>query len=128
MINKGFLLDSTALIDFLRGNENLNSLLGKLAQEAPLAVSAVTIAELYSGIRKSEITKTERLLESLCLYLIDGQIARRAGLYQRNYRQKGISLGLADCFIAATAVENDLTLVTKNVRHFPMAELAVIEH
>jgi len=127
MVNKGFLLDTTALIDFFRG-EKIVTMVSELANKLPLAVSPVTIAEIYSGIRNAEIERVEEFLSSLILYPIDGIISRRAGLYQKDYRQKGITLGLADCLIAATAVKHGLILVTKNVRHFPMPEVSVIEH
>jgi predicted nucleic acid-binding protein len=128
MKSKGFLLDTTVLIDFFRGQESAVDLITKLADEFVLAVSPVTIAEIYAGIRAAEIHRVEELLNTLLLFQINGSVARRAGLYQRDYRRKGITLALADGLIAATAVENDLTLVTKNLRHFPMPELMVITH
>ena len=128
MSTNGFLLDTTVLIDIFRGKENTVSLITKLAEELPLAVSAVTIGEIYSGIRETEQKRVQEFLDSLVLYPIDGGIAYKAGVYRRDYRKKGITLGLLDCFIAATAVEFNLTLVTKNLRHFPMLELSIIEH
>ncbi len=128
MATDGYLLDTTALIDALRGRESTVSLIAGLIKESPVSICIITIAEIYSGIRASEIKKAERFLDSLILYLIDGSIARRAGLYQRDYRRKGINLALADCLIAAVAVERNLVLLTNNVCHFPMPELSIIEH
>lgn len=128
MKNNGFLLDTTALIDLFRDQKSTVDLITRLADESLLAVTPVSIAEIYSGIRSKEIHNVEEFLDTLVLYQIDGAVARRAGLFQRDYRQKGITLGLADCLIAAAAVENRLTLVTKNLRHFPMPELMVITH
>lgn len=128
MGNNGFLLDTTALIDFFCGKENTVTLISQMANEMLLAVSSITIVEIFSGIRETEIEFVEEFLSSLIQFPVDFKISRRAGLYQKEYRSKGITLGLADCLIAATAVEHGLILVTKNVRHFPMPELSVIEH
>lgn len=128
MKNRGFLLDITALIDLFRGQESTAALISELAKESILAVSPVVIAEIYSGIRASEMHSVEIFLSTLVLFPINGSIARKAGLYQRDYRKKGITIALADCLIAASAVENNLTLVTNNLRHYPMPELMVITH
>jgi predicted nucleic acid-binding protein len=51
-----------------------------------------------------------RLLDSMSQIAVDGTIAARAG---RIRRQTGVTL--ADALIAATAIENDLTLLTQNL-------------
>lgn len=49
VVIKGFLLDTTALIDFLRGQKNVVALLDVLKDKAPLASCPVTIAEVFAG-------------------------------------------------------------------------------
>lgn len=49
---KGFLLDTTAIIDFLRGSEYVTALLETLRSKAPLASCPVTVAETFAGPRK----------------------------------------------------------------------------
>lgn len=128
MANNGFLLDTTVLIDFFRGRREVASLLEKLVEEAPLACCPVTVAEIFSGVRPEELSRIEDFLEALQFCTIQYKTTRRAGLYRRDYQKRGITLTISDTLIAAVAVENSLTLVTKNVRHFPMPELSVIEH
>lgn len=128
MANKGFLLDTTVLIDFFRGRPEVVQMLGMLVEEAPLACCPVTVAEVFSGARPEEMPVMEEFFAALVYYPVEYRAARRAGLYRRDYQKKGITLSVSDTLIAAVAVENSLTLVTKNVRHFPMPELAVIEH
>jgi len=125
---KGFLLDTTALIDFFRGRRQLIELLNKLTEEAPLAACPITVSEVFSGVRPGELLKVEEFLEALEFYPISYKASRQAGLYRRAYQKKGISLSLSDTLIASVAIENSLTLVTNNLRHFPMNELPVIEH
>jgi len=50
-------------------------------------------------------------------------IARRAGYLKIALAKQGITVLLPDAIIAATAIENRLTLVTDNVKHFPIPDL-----
>ena len=128
MESKGFLLDTTILIDFLRGNEEAISILNSLVEEGPLACCPITVAEVFSGARPEELPRIEEFFDALVYYPISYKTARRAGLYRRDYQKKGITLSISDTLIAALAVDNSLALVTKNVRHFPMSDLTVMEH
>lgn len=128
MSNNGFLPDTTILIDFFRGRKEAADMLYALVEEGPLACCAVTVAEIFSGVGPDVLPRIEEFLDALVYHPIDCRTARRAGLYRRDYQKRGITLSIADTLIAAVAVEKSLTLVTKNVRHFPMPELAVIEY
>ena len=124
----GFLLDTTALIDFFRGDKKTTVLLEVLKEKAPLASCAITIAEVFAGTREKEIPKVEQFLSTLKFYSIDYQTARLAGCWRYSYARQGITISIADALIAAVAVQNNLALVTRNVRHYPMKELIVILH
>jgi predicted nucleic acid-binding protein len=126
--NNGFLLDTTILIDLFRGRQEAIVFLDKLSQEGSLFVCAIVVSEIFSGVRPAELPKVEEFLEAMGYIQIDYQTAKRAGLYKRDFQKKGINLSISDTLIAAAAVDHSLTLVTKNVRHFPMGELNIIEH
>jgi predicted nucleic acid-binding protein len=51
----------------------------------------------------------------------------RAGRWRRDFARNGITLGQADCLIAAAAVGVGARLATGNPKHFRMDELEV-EH
>jgi predicted nucleic acid-binding protein len=126
--SNGFLLDTTILIDLFRGRQEAIVFLDKLSQEGSLFVCAIVVSEIFSGVRPAELPKVEEFLEAMGYIQIDYQTAKRAGLYKRDFQKKGINLSISDTLIAAAAVDHSLTLVTKNVRHFPMGELNIIEH
>lgn len=126
--NNGFLLDTTILIDLFRGRQEAIVFLDKLTQEGSLFVCAIVVAEIFSGVRPEELSKVEEFFEAMDYCPIEYRTAKRAGLYRRDYQKKGITLSISDTLIAAVAVDHSLTLVTKNVRHFPMLELNIIEH
>lgn len=128
MESKGFLLDTTILIDLFRGRQEAIVFLDKLSQEGSLFVYPIVVAEVFSGVHPQEMAKVEEFFEAMNYCAIDYRTAERAGLYKRDFQKTGITLSISDTLIAATAVDYSLTLVTKNIRHFPMKELSVIEH
>lgn len=76
-------------------------------------------------MRLGEELKTVILLDTFDILPVTQIIAHRAGLLKAEYARKGITLNLIDMFIAATAIEYDLPLLTDNRRHFPMPELTL---
>ena len=129
MGNKGYLLDTDVVIAHLRGYPQTVALLKALTDRARnLSISAATIVELEVGIRSKEKQKTYEFLEVLEIHFLDRPIAHLAGSFLREYRGKGISLGLADVIIGATAIAKELILVTYNTRHYPMPGIQMISH
>ena len=68
----------------------------------PLSVSAVSVAELYAGVREgAERAALEQFLAAFEIIPVDRAIAVAGGLYRRDYG-KSHATGLADALIAAT--------------------------
>ncbi len=114
-------VDTDVLIDFLRGKEHARAFLTSMAEEGTLCCSAITVAELYAGMRRTEEPKTDELIDSLNILEVDKEIAQKAGRYKAG--TKSHSLELADCIIAATAFCCRAILVSGNVRHYPMNDI-----
>lgn len=83
-----------------------------------LGTAAINIAEVYAGMRAGEEAKTESLLSNLECYPLTAAVARRAGTLKYESARRGQTLSLADMIVAATALENDLVLVTDNRKDF----------
>lgn len=116
------LLDTSILIDVLRGSRPAAEWLGAL-EEVPIC-SELTRAEVLRGVRSPERAATERLLGALRWVVVDEPVSRRGGELGRQYRRSHPGLGIVDFLIAATAQLLDAQLATANVRHYPMfAEL-----
>lgn len=113
------LVDTDVLIWHLRGLPAARDWLHTARQGGPLAVSAITVAELIGGMRSAERREIWALLSALASQPITDAIARRAGDLMRDYRG-GHGIGLGDYLIAATALERGLELATLNLRHYPM--------
>jgi predicted nucleic acid-binding protein len=112
------LLDTSVLIDVLRGSRVASAWLGSV-EELPLC-SELTRAEVLRGIGSAERSRTERLLRSLRWVAVDEPISRRAGELARQYRRSHPGLGIVDFVIGATAQLLGADLATGNVRHYPM--------
>ena len=125
MVNR-YLLDSDILIWVLRRHPEFIALLRQLKADGELAVSAASVMEVQGGVRPGEELRVNTFLDGLVCLAVDRRIANKAGEYIRTYRARGITLGVADSMIAATAVLNDFTLVTLNVSHFPMPEIRLL--
>lgn len=121
-----YLLDTTAIIDYLRDKSGVPELLEKFCSEGGLlCCSPINIVEVYAGMKDKEKASTDEFLNSLECYETDREIANLAGELKRNYSKKGITLSTPDVLIAATAIKKHLMLVTNNARHFPVEGLMI---
>lgn len=115
---KRLLIDTDVLIDYLRGIPSAIDYLE--ARDEPQALSAITVAELYAGVRDGEERKAlAAFIGAFEIIPLDLAIAQKGGLLRRDYG-KSHGTGLADALIAATAEQQQAVLVTLNKKHFPM--------
>lgn len=120
------LLDTGVLIAHLRNLPGVKEFMKRLASEATLLVSAVTVVEIWQGAKSAEIEKTRLLFEALKVIPLDENLAERAGQLAGRLRQSGLTIGLTDAVIAATAIQAKASIITTNPRHFtPISELVV---
>jgi predicted nucleic acid-binding protein len=113
-----WVVDSDVLIDYLRDQPQAVAFLE--GSEQPLAISVITVAELYAGVRDGEERQQlDTFIGAFTVLPLDRQPAQRAGLWRRQYGPSH-GTGLADALIAASVAAAGATLVTLNRRHFPM--------
>ena len=121
-----YLLDTSVIIDTINGKRNRERLLTELLERGHLlACCRINVTEVYAGLRPAEESRTQELLESLKYCPITWPVARLAGLVKRDYSKKGISLSTNDVTIAAVALHYQVTLITDNLKHYPMKELSL---
>jgi predicted nucleic acid-binding protein len=99
------LADTDIFIDHLRGSAELKP------GRHRLHYSVVTRAELFAGNSATDLVS--QLLAPFREITVDRSIAERAGRVAREFQ-----LRLPDALIAATALENRLTLATRNRKDF----------
>jgi predicted nucleic acid-binding protein len=121
------LLDTTVLIDVLRGRGAAERVLGLRSSRDVPFVCAINVEEIWRGIRPGEEDAAARLIDGLRLADLGVAEGQRAGRWRREAAASGVSLSQADCLIAAAAVGAGALLATGSPKHFPMEELQV-EH
>lgn len=121
------LLDSTVLIDYLRGRAAVARVDGLLSRGEYFATTGINVEEITRGLRAGEESAVGKLLDGLRVVPIGRGEGSRAGHWRREFAAKGVTLGQADCLIAAAAVSIGAPLATGNPRDFPMPDLTV-EH
>ena len=119
------MLDSTVLIDALRGRPAAERLRSLRRVGAEPWVTAVSVEEIWRGLRPDEEPVARRLVQALRMAPLGAAEGQRAGRWRREFAAGGITLHQADCLIAAAAVGIGAALATANVTDFPMPELDV---
>jgi len=119
------LLDSTVLIDALRGRPASARVAGLRRLGVEPWVCVISVEEIWRGIRPGEEPAVNRLFRGLRLAPLGIAEGSRAGVWRRDFAGRGITIHQADCLIAAAAVGIGAGLATANVADFPMPELTV---
>lgn len=115
------LIDTSVLIDHLRGLPEARDALGTLVERGELMVGTVlTRTEVLAGMRPEEFEPTTALLGTVEWVPVDEPIADRAGELARRYLRSHPGVDTVDYVIAATAELRDAEVWTRNVKHFPM--------
>ena len=121
------ILDSTVLIDHLRGRPAVQRLRQLREQGDPPGTTAINVEEVYRGLRPQEFERARLLFEGLRIHPLRLREGRKAGEWRRSFAARGRTLGQADCLIAAAAHSASAVLITGNPKDFPMEETRV-EH
>ena len=112
-------IDTDILIDATKRREDATIFLVK-QQVVGIQISIISAIELLVGCRdKVELTQTQKFLQDCTVLPVtatSSQIAYQ--LIESFYLSHGLIM--ADALIAATAIEHNLTLYTRNTRHFRM--------
>ena len=119
------LLDTNVCIGFLHGDRRV---LSRHAQATELmSIPGMVLGELYYGIEKSQnraenLLQIERFLDTVSIVHADDAVMKKFGDLKAALEKSGNRVDDADIIIAATAICNDATLATGNVKHFSRFE------
>lgn len=113
-------VDTSILIDVLRGTQAAAAVLREARKTGPLQASEVTRVEVLAGMRAPEEPATRALLGVFVWHPLDERIAEIAGELGRQWLPGNRGIDSADLVIAATGLALDVRLLTRNIRHFPM--------
>jgi tRNA(fMet)-specific endonuclease VapC len=112
------LVETTILVDFLRGSGDAADYLEATRPQATMICSAVTQAELIVGARtRAEVRAIDQLLARFQIEPIVAHDSGRSLKWLRKYyHAQGV--GFHDCLLAAAAVRLRIAVATLNEKHF----------
>ena len=120
-----YLLDTSVIVNFLRGAYSTRDWIAKLSQAGSFAISVMTFGELIygahrSGAYKKEGDRIEGFLNDFQITVLPmtQEIIELYAAVKYTLERTGNKLDDFDLLIGATAVATESRLVTENVRHF----------
>ena len=133
----GFLLDTNIISELVKPKPEANvTEWVENTDESLLYLSVLTLGEIRRGIAALPQSRRRATLEAWLdkdlrarfegrILVIDQEVADRWGLLTAAARNSGIVLPVIDGLFAATALEHNLTLVTRDTGQIPSMGVAV---
>ena len=111
-------VDSSMLIDYLRGGTKWGEFVVNVEKEAELILPTIVIFELFSGQSTKNSQKKQDMIDFINKFQrmdLSEDIAVRAGELSRDIKFK---MEVPDYIIAASALRIDAQVLTLNIKHF----------
>lgn len=117
-----YLVDIDFVVDYLKGRLKSVELLTGLLDKG-LAISIITFGEIYEGIYFGKDPKLaqrgfQQFLRGVSVLPLNRRIMKTFALIRGELRQKRELIGDPDIMIAATAITNNLSLISRNRKDF----------
>ena len=126
----GYLLDTNICIYYIKGKYDLDRKIGILDDDS-IFISEITLAELKFGVENSHFPDKNRVvlqdfLSGIQILPIFDSLDIFAKEKTR-LRREGMPVDDFDLLIGASAVANDMVLVTNNIKHFERIDGIIIK-
>lgn len=117
-----YLVDSDYLIDAVGGVPSAVRTLDRLSDQG-LAISIVAVGEIYEGAfgfpdPEAMLAAFREFLDDYVVLPLTDPIVERFARVRADLRRRGQLIPDLDLLIGATALQHDLALLTRNVRHY----------
>lgn len=127
------LVDTDILSFYFKGDSKVVAKFNDYLKEFDVInISIITYYEILGGLKfkkaERQIKEFEEFVSNNTIIHISEQSANLSGDIYADLRQKGITIGTSDILIAGIAIENELTLVTNNERHYESIKGLKIEN
>jgi tRNA(fMet)-specific endonuclease VapC len=125
-LDKGYLLDTHIVMAYFNSDASVRRHLKGVVS----FVSAITAGELFHGITNSQssqrnLTAMREFLEFQPLLLVDLETADQYGRLATELKRRGLPIRDNDVWIAAHALQHNLTVVTRDSDFDRLVELGV---
>lgn len=121
-----YLVDTDQVVDYLKGKPKAVELLIGLLDQG-LAISIITYGEIYEGIYFGQDPKTAQrgflqFLRGVNVLPLNRRVMKEFARIRGKLRQEKKLIGDPDIMISATAIVNNLALITRNKKDFQKVE------
>ena len=121
-----FLPDSNVFIQYGRGDVAATNWFRAVVNSGQrVGVCPVVIAECLAGAKPGERIGWREIFDAMTFWEIEPGDAEQSGIYRYDFARRGLRLELGDTLIAAVAKRVGATIVTNNVKDFPMTDVRV---
>ncbi len=114
-MDKKICLDTDVCIAIINRKGPYQNLLTKLLYSR-VFISTISLFELF--LRTTNMEPVEKFIKDLEILDFDSTSARKASEVRKALKSEGKEIEIRDLFIASTAIINDCTLATLNIKDF----------
>jgi tRNA(fMet)-specific endonuclease VapC len=113
------ILDSSFIIDLFNRNAGAMNLAQDIEGGESIKISTISVYEVYFGITgEKKLKRADEFFDNSIILDLTKTTAKRAATLRLDLQRKGSLIDAEDCMIAATALLENETIVTRNVKHF----------
>lgn len=117
------LIDTDILSFYFKGDANVIAKFKDYLKEFDqINISIITFYEIIGGLKHKkadrQIQEFEGFLSNNNIIHISEDSARKSAEIFADLKQRGITIGTSDILIAGIALDNELTLITNNEKHY----------
>lgn len=119
------LVDTSVWIEFFRKNDPFYSVVSQMIDDEQICCLGIILAELMQGAKSDKELAVLNDFSKVFEFIPETQnLWADAGRLSFDLRRKGITIGLADCYIAVAAAQANAMIATCDI-HFKMLEKSV---
>lgn len=117
------LIDTDILSFYFKGDPNVITRFKSYLKEFDqINISIITFYEIVGGLKHKkadqQIQEFEEFISNNNIIHISEDSARQSADVYADLKQRGLIIGTSDILIAGIALDNELTLVTNNEKHY----------
>lgn len=128
---KKYLLDTCIVVFLFRDKYDVAKRMDEVGLENCF-ISEVTVAELQAGVEKSSSKKFNQMMLDKFVEMVNvvpfSSVIKRYAKEKVATERQGTPVADFDLLIGCSALENDLVMVTDNVKHFQPIPGLIIEN
>lgn len=117
------IIDTDILSFYFKGDPNVVAKFNVYLKEFDqINISIITFYEIVGGLKHKKADRQIREFEEFVsnnniIHISEDSARQSAGVYA-DLKQRGFTIGTSDILIAGIAIDNELTLITNNEKHY----------